>query len=163
MTFYKSLLLVMLLFTSELVLSQVGPVGARRQGNNAPLQTPSNYQPEVNVNSMVNEQLPGYIEALNLDAFETEIFKTILIDHYKDKEDTRQNYELKFNDKQDIFLKQEEKLYQDLATILNEEEIQTFKSVKFLDQKELKKKKKKDKKRRKKKNKNKDKEKEGTQ
>lgn len=150
----RILLIAFVLLISELAFSQVMPNSRGRQRSiGQPTQMSASYEPAMNVPLMVNEQLPDYVEALNLDAFETEIFKTILIDHYTEKEEVRNNYELKFNEKEELYIKQEQALYKELSDILTEEEVQKFKTVKFLDQRELKKKRKKEKKKRKKKSK----------
>jgi len=101
-----------------------------------------------------------YVEILKLDAFKAEIVKTNLFDYHNKKEILRTDYSVGFSDKQETYLKLEEELHTNLASILTEDELKQFKEVQFMSPKEEKRAKRKKKKR--KKNKNKDKNKKGT-
>lgn len=94
--------------------------------------------------TVVTEQMPMYIEALQLDDFEKEIFKQMLIDHYNNREALLTNPDIALTDKQDILIQQDDNFTQELSSILSEEEIEKFKTLnlKKPDKKDKKKKKK---------------------
>jgi len=100
--------------------------------------------------AIVEEQMPTYVSELKLDAFKEEVLKSILIEYYGKRDPVESDYTIKYTDRQDILFKLEEDLHTELATMLSPEELEGFKRIYFLDDKEKKKrireKKKKDKK-----------------
>lgn len=87
--------------------------------------------------------LPKCVEAFELDAFEKEILKNILIKQFEsqnailsDKKNSREDRKKKILDFDKFF-------YKELSSILSEEEIEEFKIMDFEETKEEKKKKKK--------------------
>ncbi len=90
--------------------------------------------------TIVEEQMPTYIAELKLDAFKEQVLKSILIKYYTKREPVKADYSIKYNDRQDILFKLEEDLYEELATMLSPEELEGFKKIHFLDDKEKKKK-----------------------
>ena len=99
--------------------------------------------PQVEVERM----LPRLIEEFNLDAFEQEIIKGIIISRVEkenkvleDKGNTREGRKAKM-------MALEKEYYKELSTILSSEEVENLKLMNFESVKEVKKKKRKDKKR----------------
>jgi len=114
-----------------------------------PIKT-SHYDEKRDANSIANEQLPVYAEALQLDDFQKELVKNMIVDHYTKREVIRTNYEMNFGDKQDAYVKLEEEFHRELSTVLSEEQVAAFKKVEFLDNKEQRKEEKRKKKKKKK-------------
>ncbi len=127
-----------------------------------PSARPSAYAERTNnAVSLVEQQMPVYIENLKLDAFKAEIVKSNLFEYHNKKENLRVDYGVGFSEKQDAYIKLEEELHINLQSILTPKELVEFKKVQFMSPKEEKKARRK-KKKRKKKNKKTDKNEKGT-
>lgn len=149
-----TLLFFGILFAQQAVMAQVGyrPPQQGQRGYIPPTtQRTGNYNAGPrDAASIVSERMPTYEEELKLDAFKVEILRTKLLDYYAKREAIRIDYSIKFAERQDAFYKLEEDLLAELGTIFSPEEIEGFKKIQFLDEKELKKKKRKKKKKNKK-------------
>ena len=153
-----ALIAVIGLMGTSILAQNVGRVQRGQRGYTPPPKPRDiNYQgAKMDANAIVDQQMPTYTEELGLDAFQQEIMKTMLKEHYNKRETVRADYSMDFGDKQEKFLALDEELYTNLSSFLNQEQIETFKKVQFFDAKAIKKnnkKKKKEKRKKKKKNK----------
>ena len=149
-SFKFTLLFFGLLFIQQIVVAQYGyrPPQQGQRGYIPPsTQRTGNYNAGPrDAAAIVAERMPTYVTNLKLDAFKEEILRTKLIQYYTKRETLRVDVSAKYDEKQDGYYKLEEELYTDLTSIFSTEELEGFKQIQFLDEKELKKKKRKKKK-----------------
>ena len=159
-----TLLFFGLLFAQQAAMAQYGgraPIQGQRGYIPPSTQRTGNYNAgPKDAGTIVAERMPTYVSDLKLDAFKEEILRTKLIEYYTKREALRVEPSIKYGEKQDGFYRLQEELHTELATFFSDEELEGFKNIQFLNQKELKKKNKKKKKKDKKSKK--DKKKKGT-
>lgn len=99
----------------------------------------------INPHDQVNIILPKCVEVFDLDAFEKEITKGLLLKKFESQNVIFADEDGSLEDKKKQLLEIDKRFYKDLASILSTEEIEEFKTMDFSETKEEKKKKKKDK------------------
>ena len=99
----------------------------------------------MNPHDQMNEILPKCVEAFNLDAFEKEIVKGILLKKFESQNAVLSDKKDDYDDKKKSLIEIDKRFYKELSSILTEEEIEKYKVLDFKESKEEKKKKKKDK------------------
>ena len=144
---------VMLLFGQTAFAQYGNPYQNRRSnGSRLPNAGPS-YQEKREPKDMlqvVEERIPFYIEALQLDDFEKEVFKQMLLENLEKQEAIIASEEIKVNDKRKMLEASQKELTDNLSSILTEEELEKFRNLKPPDSREGKKEKRKKKKKNKK-------------
>jgi len=145
---------VVILLFSQTAFAQFGNPyqGRRTNGSRLPSAGPT-YQPKKETKDMqeiVSERIPFYAEALQLDDFEKEVFKQMLLENLEEQEAIIASEEIKVSDKRALLEASQKALTDNLSTILTEEELEKFRTLKPPDSKEGKKEKRKKKKKKKK-------------
>jgi len=122
--------------------------GRRGMGAGIPNAGPS-FQPRNEPKPMaevITERMPFYIEALQLDDFEKEVFKQMLLENLEKRQAIMKAEEIQINDKRKMLEAMQKELTDNLSTILTEEELEKFKTLKPPNEQEVKKEKRKKKK-----------------
>ena len=150
------LILVLLCFASQVVNAQYG-YGSRRGQRRGYTPPPS---PSANTDSSINLKdpydqisivLPKCVEAFNLDDFEKEIIKGLLLKNFESRNIILGDKDTSVEDKKKELTEIDKIFYKDLVLILSTEEVEKFKLMDFSETREDKKQKKKKKKEKRKK------------
>lgn len=145
---------VITLLFAQTAFAQFGnPYQNRRtNGSRLPSAGPSYQQTREpkDMREIVAERIPFYVEELQLDDFEKEVFKQMLLENLEKQEAIIGSEGIKLNDKRKMLEASQKELTDNLSTILTEEELEKFRNLKPPDSREGKKEKRKKKKKNKK-------------
>ena len=97
---------------------------------------------EIDPHTEVEVMLPKCVKEFNLDAFEKEIVKGLLLKKFESQNAIMQDEDVKDKDKKEKLKDLNNNFFKDLSSILTLEEVEHFKLMDFTETKEEKKKKK---------------------
>lgn len=145
------LVLIALCCTSQVVNAQYGYGSQRgqRRGYTPPPSPSANTDSSINLKDpydQISIVLPKCVEAFNLDDFEKEIIKGLLLKNFESRNIILGDKDTSVEDKKKELTEIDKIFYKDLVLILSTEEVEKFKLMDFSETREDKKQKKKKKK-----------------
>ena len=137
-------LFVLLVFSSNMLAQQLyGPQRGQRGYIPPPKYEASAYISTINAYEELEKVLPKSVETFNLDDFEREIFKGLLLEKYDNYNRIVENTDLSKQARQDALKELEIDFVKGLVVILNPDEISMFVDMDFSGKEEKRKKRKK--------------------